>query len=136
MRSLTPSASAIENGRVCAMERLRYLFQLPWCQHCLFLGQGNPYLKTVTRRGQWHRWSKSHEETRGGLLPTPRANLASRMRCQSSGASYPGSRQWLFWGHRNSERTLPPGMSELSNPWRWPGSPRSSIFLMQTELQH
>lgn len=65
-----------------------------------FLGQGNPYLKTMLHREKWHRWLKSHEETRGDLLPTPRANLASWMRCQSSGVSYTWQQVVVVLGSR------------------------------------
>lgn len=53
-----------------------------------FLGQGNPNLKTMLCREKWHRWWKPHKEILSGLLPTPKAGLASGMRCQILGASY------------------------------------------------
>lgn len=42
MSSLSSSASATENSRVCAMERLECLFQLLWCIPCLFQDKENP----------------------------------------------------------------------------------------------
>lgn len=40
-----------------------------------FLGQGKPSLKTMLHKEKWHRWSKSHEKTRGGLLPYSQGKL-------------------------------------------------------------
>lgn len=60
--------------------------------------------------------SKSHEDTHGSLFPTPVANLASQMRCLSSGATHLWQKLAVDLGSHELPGESGPGSSELSDP--------------------